>query len=209
MILPALDEAALKGLALLGADSDSARAHVLGRRSLEGAPAIDPAALAARGFTDHEIAAVEAVLPAAVDLRAAFSPAVVGVGFVCDVLGAAADDAEAPGFDTLALAGFTPVEITAAEAWALGTGELADAPFLDEAARAVFLGEAETPPEERFLAMAAAMDPFTCSPPPAPLALSFADGPEAAVALQSHIRRRGGPPSRAPDPRPPPAPVSA
>ncbi len=190
VILPTLDAVALQGLALLGADADRARAHVLGRRSLEGAPAIDPAALASRGFTDHEIAAVESALPAAADLSAAFSPTVVGVGFVCDVLGAATDDAEAPGFDTLALAGFTPAEISAAEAWALGTGKLADAPFLGEAARTVFLGEAETPPEAR-LAMAAAMEAFTCSALPAPLSLSFADGPEAAVALQSRAAAAG------------------
>jgi ribonucleoside-diphosphate reductase alpha chain len=190
VILPALDTAALNGLGRLGVDLDAARAHVLGRRTLEGAPAIDPTALASRGFTDHEIAAVEAALPVAAELRAAFSPAIVGVGFVCDVLGAAAEAAEAPGFDTLALAGFTPAEISAAEAWALGTGSLAEAPFLDEAARTMFLREPETPPEA-CLAMVAAMEPFTCSALAAPLALSFADGPEAAAALQSSAAEAG------------------
>ncbi len=190
VIVPALDAAALKGLALLGVDAGIARVHVLGRRSLEGAPAVDPTALASRGFTDHEIAAVEAALPAATDLRVAFSPAVIGVGFVCDVLGATADDAEAPGFDTLDLAGFAAGEIVAAEAWALGAGSLAAAPFLDEATQPVFLSEADTPLEPR-LAMAAAMEAFTCSALPTPLTLSFADGPEAALALQSRAAEMG------------------
>jgi len=190
LILPTLGTAALKGFAQLGADADTARAHVLGRRTLEGAPAVDLAALASRGFTDHEIAAVEAALPAAIDLRAAFSPAVIGVGFVCDVLGAAAEDAQASGFDTLALAGFAPAEISAAEAWALGTGSLADAPFLDEATRTVFLGEAETSTEAR-LAMAAAMEAFSCAPLPTPLILPFAERPETAAALQSRAAEGG------------------
>jgi ribonucleoside-diphosphate reductase alpha chain len=184
LVLPTLDEAALWGLAALGADADAARTHVLGRRTLEGAPAVDAAALSARGFTEHEIAAVEAALPSAPDLRAAFAPAVVGVGFVCDVLGASAVAAESAGFDTLAAAGFSADEIAAAEAWVVGSGKLSDAPFLDEGAQAVFLGEDETPLEAR-LAMAGALEAFTCAPLVPPLVLSFADRPEAAIALQS------------------------
>ena len=70
---------------------------------------------------------------ALVSLRAAFAPAVVGVGFLRDVLGAPAEAAADPDFDTRALAGFSPEEIARAEAWALGTGSLTDAPFLGEA----------------------------------------------------------------------------
>jgi ribonucleoside-diphosphate reductase alpha chain len=189
-IVPTLAAAALGGLARLGVDGDAARVHVLGRRTLESAPVIDHAGLTSRGFTDHEIAVVEAALPTAADLRAAFSPSVVGVGFVRDVLGAGPEAAETPGFDTLALAGFTPAEIAAAEAWAMGTGTLSDAAFLDEAARAVFLGETEAPLDAR-LAMAAAMETFTCAPLPATLPLSFADGPETAAALQSRAAEAG------------------
>jgi ribonucleoside-diphosphate reductase alpha chain len=190
VILPTLDASTWQGLAALDADADAARVHVLGRRTLEGAPTIDVNALVARGFTDHEIAAVDAALPAAPDLRAAFSPAVVGVGFVCDVLGASSEAAEAAGFDTLAAAGFSADEISAAEAWVLGTGKLSDAPFLDEAARAVFLGKSETSVEAR-LAMTAALEAFTCAPLSAALALAFADGPESAVALQGQAAETG------------------
>ncbi|HLZ85080.1 MAG TPA: ribonucleotide reductase [Caulobacteraceae bacterium] len=190
VILPSLDTAALKGLARLGADIDAARIHVLGRRTLEGAPAIDHGALASCGFTEHEIAAVEAALPAAADLRAAFSPAVVGVGFVCDVLGAATEAAEEPGFDTLALAGFEPADVAAAQDWALGRGSLSDAPFLDETARAAFLGEAAMSLAAR-LSMTVAMEAFSCSALPVALALAYDEGPQAAAGLQSRAAEAG------------------
>jgi len=189
-ILPTLDEAALRGLAALGADADAACVHVLGRRALEGAPTVNPVSLSSRGFTDHEIAAVEAVLPAAASLSAAFSPTVVGVGFVCDVLGASSDAAEAPDFDTLAAAGFTPAEISEAEIWAMGAGALSDAPFLDEGAQAVFLGGPDTGVEAR-IAMTVAVETFTCAPLATPLRLVFADGPETAAALQSRAAGAG------------------
>jgi ribonucleoside-diphosphate reductase alpha chain len=189
-IVPVLDEAALRGLATLGADAGAARLHVLGWRSLDGAPAISPAALIARGFTDHELSAVEEHLPFAPDLRAAFSPTVIGIGFVVDVLGASVETAEAAGFDTLAAAGFTPAEISDGAAWTLGTATLSDAPFLDEETRAVFLRDEETPLEAR-LAMTVAMEAFTCAPLPAAVAFGFADAPQTAVALQATAAAAG------------------
>jgi len=184
VVVPTLSEFALKGLGKLGADTDAARVHVLGYRSLDGAPAVDHAALAARGFTDHEIAAVEAALPGATDLRAAVSPSIVGVGFVRDVLGASAEAAEQFGFDTLAQAGFTPAEVAQADAWALGARSLTEAPFLGATGRAVFAGEGETSLDAR-LAMLSATEAFTCAPIPAPLWLAFAGTPDDAVQLQS------------------------
>ena len=184
VVLPTLAAPTLAGLLKLGVDVDAARAHVLGRRSLRGAPVIDHAALTARGFTDHEITAVENAMPDAADLRATFSPTIVGVGFVRDVLGAVAAAAAAADFDTLSLAGFRPEEISRAESWALGTGSLTDAPFMDKATRAVFRGAADTPAKDR-LSMMAAMEAFTCAPLVGPLLLAFEDGPASAVALQA------------------------
>jgi ribonucleoside-diphosphate reductase alpha chain len=189
-ILLALGEAALRGLAALGADADAARLHVLGRRTLEGAPAVNPASLASRGFTEHEIAAAHAALPVAASLRAAFSPAVVGAGFVCDVLGASSEAAERLGFDTLAAAGFTPAEISEAEIWALGAGMLSDAPFLDDSARAVFLGDSDASIEAR-VAMIVAVETFACTPLATPLRLAFTQGPETAANLQSQAAEAG------------------
>jgi ribonucleoside-diphosphate reductase alpha chain len=190
VMVPVLAEAALRGLAALGADADAARAHVLGRRSLRDAPALDPTALAARGFTDHEIAAVEEALRDAPSLRAAFAPAVVGVGFLRDVLGAPAEAAADPDFDTLALAGFGPEAIARAEAWALGTGSLTDAPFLDDAARSVFAAAPGTPIDDR-IAMAVATDAFACAPLPVTLGLAFEDSPARAADLQARAAAAG------------------
>ncbi|MBS0409630.1 MAG: ribonucleotide reductase [Proteobacteria bacterium] len=188
--LPTLAEAALAGLQSLGLDLDAARAHLLGRRTLIDAPAVDHAALTAKGFTDHEIAAAEAALAEGLDLIAAFAPAVVGVGFVCDVLGAPEETALAPGFDTLAFAGFTTAEAAAAHAHACGTSSLAEAEALPAEARAVFLGAAEIPLDAR-LAMTQALDPFLGAPAVLPIPLA-ADAPVAeAVSLQAEAARAG------------------
>ena len=188
-----LSAPALAGLGRLGLDAGAARDHVLGRRTLEGAPAIDHAALAAKGFTDHEIAAAEAALAGAPSLTAAFAPSVIGVGFVRDVLGADREALARPGFDTLAAAGFTPSEISVAEAFALGADDLAGAAFMPPGLGDIFLGEAEINLELR-LAMAEATSPFTCAPPILTLDLAFSASPAEAAAPPG--ARRG--PARAP-----------
>jgi ribonucleoside-diphosphate reductase alpha chain len=190
-VFAVLPPAAVQGLGRLGVDADAARRHVLGARTLEDAPAIDRAALAARGFTDHEIAAVEDALAAgAATLGAAFAPAVVGVGFLRDVLGAAEEALADPAFDTLALAGFTEGDVAAAQAFVLGAGSLAGAPCLTPALRGVFLGEAETSVEAR-LAMLCAVQPFICAPAPAELALAFTASPEEASRQQAAAAEAG------------------
>jgi len=133
-----ISEAALRGFAALDLDAAELRAELLGRGDLANAPALDHAALAVRGFTDHEIAAAEACLPFVARLRDAFGPGVVGDGFVRDVLGATADQLTDPELDVLALAGFDAAEIAAAEAYALGGGRISDVAGLDPAAARVF-----------------------------------------------------------------------
>ena len=142
-----LSEAATRGLALAGVDAAEAHALLLGRADLSEAPGVNQAALLARGFTDHEIAAVEAALPLVGRLPAAFCPAVIGEGFLRDVMGATPEQLADPQFDLLALMGFTVADVAAAEAYALGGCSLADADFLSPITRAVFrsanqLGEA-------------------------------------------------------------------
>jgi ribonucleoside-diphosphate reductase alpha chain len=188
-----LSQAAVAGLRTLGLDADVAERRLLGARSLAGAPAIDHAALAASGFTDHEIAAAEAALAGAPSLADAFAPEVVGAGFVRDVLGASSDALADPGFDTLALAGFTPEAVATAEAYALGASSIVDSgSAADELAEAapVFTSAAETSAAAR-LAMAASIDPFLDAPPVARLGLSFADAPTDAIALQAQAARSG------------------
>ncbi len=106
---PVVADAALTGLARLGVGASAARDALLGvgRLPLDGP--LSSAALFQRGFTVHELARVDAALAAgAADLRAAFGSAVVGEGFLRDVLGASPEVSSDPGFDTLALAGVAP-----------------------------------------------------------------------------------------------------
>ena len=159
-VTPVLADAALTGLQRLGADLPAARAHALGVRRLEGAPGVGPAALRAKGFTAHEFAAVDAALLNARRLADAFSPRVLGEGFLTDVLGVEQAALDHPGFDTLAWAGFTPSEIEAAEAHVLGAGDLANFDLLSPAQGAVF----EPPSPEARLAMTAALEQVSDTP---------------------------------------------
>jgi ribonucleoside-diphosphate reductase alpha chain len=133
-----LSDAAVRGLALAGVDAAEAHDLLLGCADLSAAPGVNHAQLTARGFTDHEIAAVEAALPLVSRLAEAFTPAVVGEGFLRDVMGVEPDELADPRFDLLAQMGFSAEETAAAEAHALGAESLAQAEFLDEDARARF-----------------------------------------------------------------------
>ena len=121
-----LSEPALRGFATLGLDAAALRVELLGRGELSQAPGIDHRALMARGFTAHEIAAAESLLPLVARLADAFAPVVIGEGFVRDVLGASPEQLAEPGLDVLALAGFEAEAIAAAQAHALGCGRMAD-----------------------------------------------------------------------------------
>ncbi len=185
-----VSEPALQGLARLGIDADAARVHLLGHRRLRDSPAIGHAALAAKGFTDHEIAAVETALGAAGGLRAAFAPAVVGEGFVRDVLGASEAAMRDPACDVLALAGFTAEEIALAERHALGADDLAEAGAVPGPLRAVFTARASVPLGAR-LAMLEAVQPFLFAPAPIQIHLPYDALPEDAVALQARAAKAG------------------
>jgi ribonucleoside-diphosphate reductase alpha chain len=161
VVAPAIREAALKALTKFGADPAAARAHALGTRSLAEAPGLDK--LRARGFTDHEFAAVQGALLSARRLAEAFSPRVIGEGFVRDVLGAEEAALEAPGFDTLAFAGLAPSEVAEAELALLGAGSLDDLPGLFPA-EAAALRAGDAIPLAETLAMSAALEKAVGAP---------------------------------------------
>ncbi|MET0294159.1 MAG: hypothetical protein ABW042_04020, partial [Phenylobacterium sp.] len=161
-LLRTLSETALAGFAKLGVDATAARAHVLGRRELSGAPGVDHAALRALGFTDHEISAVEAALPGAARLSEAFAQG-VGEGFLRDVLGISPDELAHSGFDLLARAGFTVGQVAEAEAWALGAGGLAEADFLTPEQQQVLASADELGPAP-YLALLAVLQPVRDAP---------------------------------------------
>ena len=115
-----LSEATILAMSALGADIAAAQVALLGHRSLDGAPRVNPGSLMAHGFTELEIAAASAELPFVRTLQQAFRLDVLGEGFVRDVLGASVDQLADPQLDILALAGFTAQDIAAAQVHALG-----------------------------------------------------------------------------------------
>ncbi len=190
LMVPSFSAAAFACLTGSETDIDGARRHALGHGSLADAPSIDHQTLQARGFTAHEIEMVEGVLRSASGLCQAFAPAVVGAGFLSDVLGAPSRALTQPHFDTLAFAGFSPSEIRAAERYALGTGSLSDCDALTAEVRATFQA-IEAPALADRLAMIAAVETFTCVPAPVDLSLPFDARPVDGVRLQAAAARAG------------------
>ena len=187
--LRALAPAAEAGLRRVGIPLQLASEHLLRTPSLAEAPGVNAAALKARGFTDHEIAAVESVLPRVTALRTAFSPAVLGGGFVRDVLGADAAAAEDPGFPTLRAAGFTDIDIEQAQTWLSAPVSLCGVPGVTPEQAAIFAG-AEAISFEARVAMRAAADVFG-APCMDPLELPASASPADVLAAQAAAARAG------------------
>ncbi|MDP1631996.1 MAG: ribonucleotide reductase [Caulobacter sp.] len=186
-IVRVLSEPALSGLAAINADLDAARVDALGAGSLAEAPGISHADLRALGLTEHELAAAEGQLGLVRTLPQAFTPAVIGAGFVCDVLGAPADALLDPAFDTLAFVGFSREQVGVAEVHVLGRGELSDASGLGLEQRAPFA----PPSVADHLAMTAVVEAVADSPALTRLTLAFDAPPSTALALQSEAMAAG------------------
>ncbi len=189
-LLPAFSPAAFEALSAEGVDLDAARRHALGHGSLLDSPAIDHVMLQARGFTAHEIEKAENALREHHGIRAAFAPALVGAGFLRDVLGASAEDVARRDFDTLAFADFSPTEIAAAERHALGAGALGDCEALNPELREAFRS-IEAPAFADRLAMLAAVESFACLPSPVTVPVAFDSRPADAVRAQAAAARSG------------------
>jgi ribonucleoside-diphosphate reductase alpha chain len=174
-----------------GGDIEDAERHLLGRRTLAGAPGVDHAALRTHGFTDVELEGVELALARVERLEDAFRAPVLDAGFLRDVLGIE-DAAEG---DLLTRLGFTADDIAAATAWAFGHGDLAGWTGAPEGLTAVLadLSGFET-------GLRGALEPFSGAPDltPVPLPWNATPGPGRAGAGRRRARR---PPGRAPAPR--------
>lgn len=162
-------------IAAQGGDVEDAERWLLGRRTLADSPALGHAALAARGFTETELEAVEGALAWVQRLEDAFSPPVLEAGFIRDVLGVDRDTA-ARG-DLLAMLA-SPEEAAAAAAHVFGRRELSGWP-----------GTAG--PLKRLLAdldgaasaLTRAVEPFSDVADLTPIQLPSHAGVEAAAAL--------------------------
>ena len=189
VIFRAIAEPALAAARAAGVDPDAVRTALIGHAVLAGAPGVNHETLAAKGFTDHEIAAAETALPTAVDFRAAFAPAVIGAGFVADVLGAGEEDLRRATFDTLAHAGFNDDDIAAAEAFAMGRVSLTSS-GLAAGLTAALAPAAEIGLAAR-LAMIRAIEAVICAPATALLSLPFDAAPDDALVLLAEVAATG------------------
>ncbi len=111
--------------------------HLIGTGTFEGTPYINPESLRRRGFTNEDIARVEARLPSSFDLNLAFAPGFLGEECL-ERLEISAEAASAPNFSMLKAIGYSPNEIAAAEEIICGTGTVEGAPHLSPAHYPVF-----------------------------------------------------------------------
>src|SRR5215831_862691 len=121
---------ALKALGYGAAEIGDIERYVLGRGTLKGAPGIKHESLWEKGFDDRALAAVEAALASAFDIKFTFNKWTLGEGFCIDSLGIAPGALDDPGFELLAALGFARAEIDAANSWCCGAMSLEGAPHL-------------------------------------------------------------------------------
>ncbi len=121
---------ALAALGYPAAEIAAIERHALGHGTLAGAPAINHESLRARGFDDRALAAAEATLATAFDIKFAFNKWTLGADFCVAALGMAPAALDHPGFDLLAALGFSRAEVEAANAWCCGAMTLEGAPHL-------------------------------------------------------------------------------
>jgi ribonucleoside-diphosphate reductase alpha chain len=104
--------------------------YALGHGTLKGAPSLNHETLAAKGFDTAALAALEAGLAAAFDIKFAFNKFTFGEAFLTEKLGLAADRLADPSFDLLTALGFSRAEIDAANVYCCGAMTLEGAPQL-------------------------------------------------------------------------------
>jgi ribonucleoside-diphosphate reductase alpha chain len=104
--------------------------YAVGRGTLAGSNAVSHEALRAKGFGVAEIAAVEAALEQAFDIRFVFNKWTLGESFCTRVLGSSVGALDAPDFDMLKALGFSKAEIEAANLHVCGAMTLEGAPYL-------------------------------------------------------------------------------
>ncbi len=122
-----------EALAKLGYDKgavDVIVSYAVGNGTLRGAPHVNHETLRAKGFTPEKIAAIEAGLASAFDIKFAFNKFTLGEDFCADVLGLPSERLDAPDFDMLAELGFTRQQIDAANQYVCGAMTLEGAPGL-------------------------------------------------------------------------------
>jgi ribonucleoside-diphosphate reductase alpha chain len=129
---------ALRTLGFTAGQIDDIVAYCVGRKTLRGAPFINPESLLAKGFDEAGLARIEAALEGAFDLTFAFNPWTLGEGYVPRHLGL--NDAQLAEWNgnLLRALGFTPAQIEAASDYVCGTMTVEGAPHLRDEHLPVF-----------------------------------------------------------------------
>ncbi|MRG97614.1 vitamin B12-dependent ribonucleotide reductase [Polyangium spumosum] len=112
-------------------------AYVSGTNTLLAAPNVNRASLKQRGFTNEDLAKIEAAIPGVFDLGLAFSPWVLGEEAYVR-LGITPEQRQTPGFSLLRALGFSAAEIAEANEVIVGRMTVEGAPHLREEHYAVF-----------------------------------------------------------------------
>jgi ribonucleoside-diphosphate reductase alpha chain len=121
---------ALRALGYRESEIAEIEAYAVGHGSMRQAPAVNPGALRARGFTDEKIEAIEKGLKSAFDIKFVFNKWTLGEDFLTDTLKVPTEKLNDPGFDLLSHLGFSKGEVEAANIHVCGAMTLEGAPFL-------------------------------------------------------------------------------
>jgi ribonucleoside-diphosphate reductase alpha chain len=121
---------ALKTLGYAPAEIEEMVRYVVGHATLKGAPGVNHQTLAAKGFTESALQAVEKAVETAFDIRFVFNKWTLGEAFCRDGLGFTEAELNEPTFDMLAALGFSKADYEAANTYACGAMTLEGAPFL-------------------------------------------------------------------------------
>ncbi len=121
---------ALAALGYRASEIAEIEAYAVGHGSLRQAPAINHSTLAAKGFSDEKLAALEKALPSAFDIKFVFNKWTLGAEFLHENLEVPLARLDDPSFDLLTHLGFSKAEIEAANTHVCGAMTLEGAPHL-------------------------------------------------------------------------------
>ena len=129
---------ALRTLGYSEAQLAEIEAYAVGHGNMNQAPAINPGSLKAKGFTDEKIAALNAALKSAFDIKFVFNQWTLGADWVKETFGFTDEQLNDFSFEILPAIGFSRKDIEAANIHVCGAMTLEGAPFLKAEHLAVF-----------------------------------------------------------------------
>ena len=136
-----INQAVPRALQVLGYDQNQIEEIIefaLGRGTLKGSSSIGHRALKDRGFSDLEIENIEDAIKQSIDIRYAFSTAVLETEFLKSALGLSEEQITKHGFDLLPAIGFSEEDILRANVYCTGAMTLEGAPHLKDQHLSVF-----------------------------------------------------------------------